>query len=388
MFERGEEMKRRSLFVIVCIMSILFLIITFTVNAATEGDYIYVVNNGEATITGYEGNVYNTLVLIPSQLGGYPVTSIGAGAFNTTGLSRATVVIPEGVTTIGDIAFFQAGVDAVQLPESLKTIGARTFRYCTLLSKINIPASVTSIGQNSFNSCFNLSEIYITDLKAWCEIDFDVTDSYYYGANPLSEGGNLYINNVLAEEIVIPKGITELKKAIFAGYQSVKKVEFSEGITGIGQYAFIDCKNLAEVTIPDTIENIEYRAFYGCDNLANIYFEGKAPEFASYALPNQQTLTAYYPASEEASYEIAKIRFPDVNWVAVNSAIIGDVNGDNTVNFQDAQLVLQHEAGLVTLSAEQLEAADVNGDGTINFQDAQLILQYEAGIIDSFEGSG
>ena len=43
---------------------------------------------------------------------------------------------------------------------------------------------------------------------------------------------------------------------------------------------------------------------------------------------------------------------------------------------------------LVTLSAEQLEAAYVNGDGRFKFQDAQLILQYEAGLIDMFDKKG
>ena len=64
---------------------------------------------------------------------------------------------------------------------------------------------------------------------------------------------------------------------------------------------------------------------------------------------------------------------------------IGDVNGDDMINFQDAQLILQYEVGLVALSSEQLKAADVNGDGVVNFQDAQLILQYESGIIDSLK---
>ena len=62
---------------------------------------------------------------------------------------------------------------------------------------------------------------------------------------------------------------------------------------------------------------------------------------------------------------------------------VGDVNGDNEIDFRDAQLIMQYEAGLISLTDEQKLAADINKDGEIDFFDAQLIMMYEAGLISS-----
>ena len=66
---------------------------------------------------------------------------------------------------------------------------------------------------------------------------------------------------------------------------------------------------------------------------------------------------------------------------SVNTLRLGDVNGDNSVDAQDASLVLQHVAGKKPLSGPFLIAADVNDDHGVDAQDASLILQYVAGKI-------
>ena len=63
--------------------------------------------------------------------------------------------------------------------------------------------------------------------------------------------------------------------------------------------------------------------------------------------------------------------------------VIGDVNGDGSVDAGDAVLISRYDAGFITLTAEQLEAGDVNGDGAVDAGDAVLISRYDAGIISS-----
>ncbi len=64
---------------------------------------------------------------------------------------------------------------------------------------------------------------------------------------------------------------------------------------------------------------------------------------------------------------------------------MGDVNSDGFVDFIDAQLILKYDAGLSTLTDEQISRSDVNSDGFVDFLDAQIILKYDAGLIDTLE---
>lgn len=60
------------------------------------------------------------------------------------------------------------------------------------------------------------------------------------------------------------------------------------------------------------------------------------------------------------------------------SAKKGDVNGDGETDPLDASLILQYDAGLIELSAEQLRNADMNDDGEVDSADASIILQQDA----------
>ena len=96
-------MKRRVFsFLLVLVLTIACLPLSSVSAAQTSDGYIYTVTNGEATITDYTG--IGGKLTIPSKLGGYPVTAIGTAAFSSYG-SLTSVVIPEGVTSLGRTAF-------------------------------------------------------------------------------------------------------------------------------------------------------------------------------------------------------------------------------------------------------------------------------------------
>ena len=107
------------------------------------------------------------------------------------------------------------------------SIGDFAFRGCQDLTSITIPASITSIGEGAFNNCDNLKNVYISDLAAWCKIDFA------FVASPLHNGTTLYLNGVQPKDITIP-----------------------DGITNIGNYTFINCTSLTRVTIPEGVTSI------------------------------------------------------------------------------------------------------------------------------------
>ncbi len=116
---------------------------TAVISGDTYWDYKYtVLDDSTVEITGY--NDSDTEIVIPSEIEGKSVTSIGAWAFNgCTGLTSIT--IPDGVTSIGGYAFSGCtGLTSVTIPDSVTSIGDSAFYGCTGLTSITIPDSVTS----------------------------------------------------------------------------------------------------------------------------------------------------------------------------------------------------------------------------------------------------
>lgn len=77
------------------------------------------------------------------------------------GYENSELIIPEGVTNIGDYAFYGCtGLTSVTIPNSVTSIGNYAFASCTGLISIEIPNSVASIGNSAFRGCTGLTSIY------------------------------------------------------------------------------------------------------------------------------------------------------------------------------------------------------------------------------------
>lgn len=138
--------------------------------------------------------------------------------------------------------------------------------WCWNVTTVTIPKSVQKISGSAFAACEKLQSVNISDLEAWCNIDFGSG-----GDNPSGNAhASLILNGTMTRNLVIPNGVKKIKKYAFQGFNNINTVTFPNTVTSIGSYAFYSCDDLTTIKFGENIETIEQAAFCRCDKLDNV----------------------------------------------------------------------------------------------------------------------
>ena len=379
-------MKKKTLLFILVMLS------TLTVSAQTLIDGIYYnFSETEATVTSGD-NKYTGNVTIPSTVTSngvtYSVTKIGEYAFFWCS-DLTSVTIPNSVTEIGSSAFSEcSGLTSVHItdlaawcnirffdnplfyakhlfmdgneitdlviPNSVTSIGLKSFFGCTGLTSVTIPNSVTEIGWGAFSGCSNLTEVIseITEPfyeqgafdnissscvltvphgktdnyieKGWTTSVFQggikenlvLVDGIYYSLARSSKqatvtyGDTQYTGSVIIPETITYNGVTYTVTVIgersFYYDSDMTSVIIPKSVTSIEYCAFYECSGLTSVTIPNNVISIGHSAFAYCSGLTSVTIGNSVTEIAVSAFQSCYGLTEVtLPNSVTAIGELA-----------------------------------------------------------------------------------
>lgn len=228
-------------------------------------------------------------------------------------------------------------------------IGEMAFCYDKYMESITIGKEIRSVSKNAFSSsCENLTKVHISDLSAWCQIDFEDASSPVAAKSQC----NLYLNGEILVDLVIPEDITEIKNETFNGCGALQSVTLHDKITSIGQSAFQSCTSLKNIQLLNGLKSIGREAFSGC-GLTSIEIPSSVTEigvqafwannklttvtsnilaanlFNCYGWPQQtDEMTLIVPAGSKSVYATTE------GWN--NIANIEEMEYDHTVNVSDA----------------------------------------------------
>lgn len=181
---------------------------------------------------------------------------------------QKTVIIPEGIKTVGRECFAETDVEEIVLPEGIEVIDTDAFAFCKKLKKINFPETLKVIGHGAFRGCFSLKTVILPKVMK------EISNFAFYGAGikcltlpeKVSSAGVEIFAEIDIETIDIPKDFM-LSPTMFARCQKLHSINLLGSHITIPEGCFGDCINLTEIDITKTAF-IKNEAFCGCQNLS------------------------------------------------------------------------------------------------------------------------
>lgn len=297
----------------------------------SEDGFVYVISKGAIKIIGYQGKASD--LVVPSQLEGKDVITIGAAAFMGNKTIK-NIAISDTVTTLGDSVFKESAIETITLGSAVKKIGSRWVANAKSLANIYvsefsenyssiegvlfndsasvicqypggradvayyIPDSVTEVAAEAFMGS-NLQSIYLSSNVAtlgdgWIsgstslsEIVVDPENQVYQSIDGalLNKSGSTLVRvpEGVEGEFIVPENVKTIGNACFASCKKITNVEMADTVRRLDSDSFCYCTNLERLSLGSALTTIGAYAFYGDNKLSALYFYGPTPTVSNYA---------------------------------------------------------------------------------------------------------
>lgn len=337
----------------------------------TNVGWVYVTNNsGQATITGYEGT--GGSVVVPDKLADIPVTGFGefspvfgygnsnvtsvvlpasvtniatyalydslaltnigvdvanasytsiggvlfdklaATLFSYPSARTGAYAIPDGVTSIAEVAFAKsAGLTGVTIPEGVTNIAESAFDGCTGLTTVTLPDSVTAIANYTFAGCTNLTIVSVgtglasiggpnsdpfSGCTALTAINVAPGNTVFASIDGVvfsdDESTLFYFPYAKPGDYAVPESVTNIADFAFASSTLLTSVTMSSGVQSISDYAFASCPVLTSISIGSGVTSIGNGAFSDCAGLTSLTLPTSVTSLGDFVFSGCTALTA------------------------------------------------------------------------------------------------
>lgn len=239
-------------------------------------------------IYGYFGN--RTRIVVPEG-----ITRIGYMAFGYSDITSISlpkslriiekfafllsdrmerVDLKEGLEIIDEGAFFNCKVlEDIYIPRSVKYIGKEAFCNCQSIGSVTIPEGLETIGERAFAKCRALRTLTLP------EREIKIGNGAFSSCRGLkNKEGFTIIREVLynyygtKNEVIIPESVKVIDVNAISNRKNLTHISINHGVKRIKKRAFQNNKELKSIELPSSITNIEEGAFEGSDNIYEFHF--------------------------------------------------------------------------------------------------------------------